>query len=267
MTDRLKKIFSAKEQKTKLITYFVGCHPTYAVSLAAIKSAIDNGASIIELGYPTSEASAEGPIIKAAHDRCLKNGVNLKEVIKLAAEIRNYNNEVGIILMGYMANLYLYPIEKFTKDAAKAGVDGVLVVDAPHELKEENILRAELEKNKLGLIKLISPTTTTERLEMITKLAKGFIYCVNVKGITGVKKAEKDEVTAMINKIKKFSNLPVCSGFGIKTPEDAKIIAGSGCEGIVIGSTLVEEIETNLEDKKLPQIIGNKIKSFVNILN
>ena len=143
MTDRLKKIFSAKEQKTKLITYFVGCHPTYAVSLAAIKSAIDNGASIIELGYPTSEASAEGPIIKAAHDRCLKNGVNLKEVIKLATEIRNYNNEVGIILMGYMANLYLYPIEKFTKDAVKAGVDGVLVVDAPHELKEENILRAE----------------------------------------------------------------------------------------------------------------------------
>ena len=146
MSERLKKIFESKTPKTKLVSYFVGCYPDYKTCLRLIKQAIDNGVSIIECGYPTSEASAEGPVIKAAHDKVLENGDTLKDIIKLVEEIRNYNQEVGIVMMGYIANLYKYPITKFVNDINNAGADACLVVDAPHELKEENILRGELKK-------------------------------------------------------------------------------------------------------------------------
>ena len=144
MSERLKKIFQSNNPKTKLVAYFVGCYPDYKKSLELIKKAIDNGVSVIECGYPTSEASAEGPVIKIAHDKVLENGDTLKDIIKLVSEIRNYNQEVGIVLMGYIANLYKYPISKFVTDISDAGADACLVVDAPHELKEENILNHHL---------------------------------------------------------------------------------------------------------------------------
>ena len=110
MSERLNKIFNNKGSKTKLIAYFVGCHPTYEKSLEIIKAAIDNGVSIVEIGYSTSEASAEGPVIKAAQDRVIANGSSLQDVIKLAKEIRSYNKNVGIILMGYISNIFMFPI-------------------------------------------------------------------------------------------------------------------------------------------------------------
>ena len=171
MSERLKKIFESKIPKTKLVAYFVGCDPDYKSSLETIKQAIDNGVSIIEVGYCTSEASAEGPIIKEAHDHVLSNGGSLKETIKLIQDIRNYNSEVGILLMGYIANLYKYPIKKFVKDITDADADACLVVDAPHELKEENQLREQLNKNSLSLIKLVAPTTDEKRLKDIINMS------------------------------------------------------------------------------------------------
>ena len=267
LSERLKRIFESKNPKTKLVAYFVGCHPNYKTSLKIIKQAIDNGISVVELGFCTSEASAEGPIIKAAHDRCLKNKVSLKDNVKLAKEIRKYNDKVGIIHMGYIANLYMYPITKFVEDIAKAESDGVLVVDAPHELKEENILREKLNSYNLSLIKLVAPTTPDARLKLIANLASGFIYCVNVKGITGVKSALQSDVSKMIKKIKSVTSIPVCSGFGIKTPKDAKMISKTGCNGIVVGTTIVSYIEKNLKNKNLPQKIGKLVKSFSKELN
>lgn len=267
MSKRLKKIFNSKSPKTKLVGYFVGCHPNYKTSLELIKRSIDSGISVIELGYCTSEASAEGPIIKAAHDRCLKNKFSLKDNIKLAKEIRKYSDEVGIIHMGYIANLYMYPIPKFVNDIAKAGSDGVLVVDAPHELKEENLLREKLNSYNLSLIKLVAPTTPDDRLKQIVNLASGFLYSVNVKGVTGMKKAVQEDVLGMVKKIKSQTSLPVCSGFGIKTPKDAKMIAKTNCQGVVVGSTIVAYIEKNLKDKNLPKKIGKLIKSFTKELD
>ena len=116
MSERLKKIFSAQKPKTKFVAYFVGCHPTYEKSLDIIKASIDNGTSIVEIGYSTSEASAEGPIIKAAQDRVIANKSSLKDVINLAKEVRNYNKDVGIILMGYISNLFMFPIPNFVKE-------------------------------------------------------------------------------------------------------------------------------------------------------
>ena len=139
MSKRLENIFSKAKPKTKLIAYFVGCHPTFDRSFEIIKEAIINGVSIVELGFSNSEASAEGPIIKAAQDRVLENNITLDDVLNLAKKIREFNQDVGIILMGYISNLYKYSIEKFVKKLKGYDLDGCLVVDAPHELKEENI--------------------------------------------------------------------------------------------------------------------------------
>ncbi len=263
MSDRLKKIFLSKEPKTKFIAYFVGCHPTYKKSLEIIKQSIDNGVSIIEIGYSTSEASAEGPIIKAAQDRVIANGSSLKDVINLAKEVRNYNDNVGIILMGYISNLFMFPIKNFVKEIKKIDIDGVLVVDAPHELKEEQILREELYENNIALIKLVAPTTPEERLKKICDLGTGYIYCLNYSGTSGVKSAKLENVKNLINKIKKFSKIPICSGFGIKTPNDAKEISSFDIQGVIVGTAFVDFIEKNLNDKQLPENVGKITKTFV----
>ncbi len=266
MSERLKKIFESNNPTTKLVAYFVGCYPDYKTSLETIKQAIDNGVSIIEVGYCTSEASAEGPIIKEAHDHVLANGGTLKETIKLVKDIRKYNAEVGILLMGYIANLYKYPINEFVKDINDAGADACLVVDAPHELKEENQLREQLNKKNLSLIKLVAPTTDDIRLQNIINISSGFIYQVNVAGVTGVKEAKNEDVNNFVKRIKKLTDIPICSGFGIKTPADAKNIANSGTNGIVIGSAFVKYIQENLKTTNLPQKLGKYVKSFVEVL-
>ncbi len=262
MSERLKKIFESKSPKTKLVSYFVGCYPDYKTSLQLIKQAIDNGVSIIECGYPTSEASAEGPVIKAAHDKVLENGDTLKNIIKLVEEIRNYNQEVGIVMMGYIANLYKYPIPKFVSDISNAGVDACLVVDAPHELKEENILRKELSKKNLSLIKLLAPTTDESRLKEIIKISSGFLYQVNVAGVTGDKSANEADVSSFVKRIQSFTKLPICSGFGIKSPKDALKIANTGCQGVIVGSAFVKYIQDNIENKDLPSSLGKYISTF-----
>ena len=267
MSERLKKIFETPNPKTKLVSYFVGCYPDYKTCLELIKEAIDNGVSIIECGYPTSEASAEGPVIKKAHDKVLENGDTIKDIIKLVSEIRNYNNDVGIVMMGYIANLYKYPITKFVSDIHKAGADACLVVDAPHELKEENILREELNKTGLSLIKLVAPTTDDNRLQDIVKLSSGFLYQVNVSGVTGVKSANQTDVESFVKRIQNLTKIPICSGFGIKSPEDAIKIAKTGCQGVIVGSAFVKYIQDNLTDKNLPLNLGKYVKSFTKELN
>jgi len=262
LSERLKKIFDSNSPKTKLVSYFVGCYPNYKTCLELIKQAIENGVSIIECGYPTSEASAEGPVIKAAHDKVLKNGDTLKDIIKLVAEIRNYNKEVGIVMMGYIANLYKYPIPEFVNDISKAGADACLVVDAPHELKEENILREELNKKGLSLIKLVAPTTDDRRLQEIVKISSGFLYQVNVTGVTGVKSANEADVENFVKRIQALTKIPICSGFGIKSPEDAIKISKTSCQGVIVGSAFVKYIQDNIVDKNLPLNLGKYVKSF-----
>ena len=266
LSERFKKIFENSSPKTKLVSYFVGCYPTPNQSFELIKQAIDNGVSIIEVGYVTSEASAEGSTIKSAHDHVLEKGYTLNDTIKLVEKIRDYNKDVGIVLMGYIANLYKYQIKKFVDDIKKAGADAVLVVDAPHELKEENELRHSLNTNGLSLIKLAAPTTDQKRLENIVKISSGFLYQVNVSGVTGDKSADETDVINFVKRIKNLTNIPVCSGFGIKTPEDAKKVANSGCNGVIVGSTFVKYIQDNINAPDLTQSFGKQVKSFSEVL-
>ena len=263
MSNRFKKIFSNKSQKTKMIAYFVACYPNFEKSLEIIKKSIDAGVNICEIGFPTQEASGEGIVIKNAHDHCLQRNVTLKDTIKLAKAVRNYNNDVGIILMGYMSNIFKYPIKNFVSDLASVDADGCLVVDAPHELREENELRNLMNKKNLSLIKLVAPATKEERLKKLSNLFSGWVYSLNFSGISGSKSANLEDVKNMIKKIKTYTDLPVCSGFGIKTPGDAKKMTQTGCDGVIVGSSIVEYIGKNLNDTKLPKNVGNIIKTFV----
>lgn len=266
LSKRLDKIFQTDKDKPKLITFFTGCDPTYEMSLEILKESAKNGSNILEIGYPTSEASAEGPIIKKSHDRVIAQKIGLPKTIQLAKDLRSSNKDVGIVLMGYISNVFKYSIPKFAKDIAGV-VDAVLCVDAPHEIHEEQELRTELKKYDVDLIKLVAPTTSDKRISEIAKISSGFIYSLNVKGISGVKKADIKEVSSMIKRIKSLTKTPVISGFGIKNPEDAKLIAKTGCSGVVIGSTFVEFIEKNINDKKLPQMVGKMVKTFKDALS
>ena len=266
MSNRFKKIFANKSPKTKMIAYFVACYPNFEQSLEIIKKSIDAGVSICEIGFPTQEASGEGIVIKNAHDHCLERNITLKETLKLARAVRDYNKDVGIILMGYMSNVFKYPIDNFVKDLVATDSDGCLIVDAPHELKEENELRDALNDNGLSLIKLAAPTTDQKRLEDIVKISSGFIYQVNVSGVTGVKSANETDVANFVKRIKSLTKIPVCSGFGIKSPEDAKKVANSGCNGVIVGSTFVKYIQDNINAPDLTQSFGKQVQSFSEVL-
>ena len=246
-----------------MIAYFVACYPNFEQSLEIIKKSIDAGVSICEIGFPTQEASGEGIVIKNAHDHCLERNITLKDTLKLARAVRDYNKDVGIILMGYMSNVFKYPIDNFVKDLAAADSDGCLIVDAPHELKEEQQLRNALNRENLSLIKLVAPTTTEERLKKLSKLFSGWVYSLNFSGITGSKSVDLDEVKKMIKRIKNHTDLPICSGFGIKSPEDAKKIANAGCDGVIVGSSIVDYITRNIDDTKLPENVGKITETFV----
>lgn len=262
--NRLQTIF--KTNKKVLITFVTGCDPDYETSLEILKALSTNGSKICEIGFYNAESAADGPVISRACERASKAGGELFKVIQLASDLRKFNSEVGIVLMGYISNIFKYGLEKFAEDSAKAGVDAILVVDLPEETSEENLLRELLKNKKISLIKLIAPNTPDERIKNLTSIASGFVYSLNVKGVSGTKKAEKNEVENLYNRIKKTTDLPVCAGFGISTPEEAKNISDTGVNGIIIGSKLITIIEENLGKTK--QIIAQKVSEYVkNISN
>jgi len=266
--NRLEHLFARNKGNTTFVSFFMGCDPNYKKSLSILLEAAKSGSDILEIGFANSEASSEGPIIQAASERALKAGGNLNRVIKLAADVRKRDKKVSIVLMGYISNIFMYPMDKFVKDIAKADIDGILVIDCPHETVEENKLRELLSKHDICLIKLIAPTTTQNRIKEIVKISRGLIYEVNVKGITGVKTAELGSVKNMIKKIKKYTDLPICSGFGIKNSKDARVMSKSGAEGIVMGSSLVDIVAKNskLNEKKIATKVGNYIKNILSNL-
>ena len=268
LTNRLNKIFqNLKVNNEKaLVTFSVSGYPNEETSLEICKAVSDGGAHIHEINIPAEEAQADGPIIQLANIESIKKGITLDKTIHMASQLRAYNPELGICLMGYLNNIFIYGIEKFAKNISEAGVDAVICVDLPTDVKEEKQIRDALKKVGISLIKLITPTTNENRIKEITKDAESFIYSVNLKGITGVKTVQVNEANQQIDRIKKYTNLPVVSGFGIKNPQDAKEIAKSNCDGVVVGSQIVKYIQENMDDKNLPQKVGSYVKSFVEVL-
>ena len=163
--------------------------------------------------------------------------------------------------MGYLNNLFIYGINKFAKDISGV-IDAVICVDLPSDVIEEKQLREALKKENIALIKLITPTTSDERIKEIVKDAEGFVYSVNVEGQTGVKSANIDRVNSQIERIKKFTKIPVVSGFGIKNKEDVKTFSKSKADGIVLGSAIVKKIKEKCHETRDKHIVANFLKDY-----
>jgi tryptophan synthase alpha chain len=272
LENRISNIFKdlKSENKKAFISFTTAGFPNKDTSLEIMKSIVDSGAHIHEISFPHAEAQADGPIIQLANIESIKNGINFDKVIGIAKEVRAYNQQIGLVMMGYLNNIFIYGIEKFAKEVSGI-IDAVICVDLPADVVEEAQLKQALKKENIALIKLITPTTSDERIKTLVEDADGFIYSVNVAGITGVKSAEIDKVNSQISRIKKYTSLPVVSGFGIKTVEDVRNFSQSNADGVVIGSAIVEKIQEiskqDTDKKNIAKFIEGFCSELIKNLN
>jgi tryptophan synthase alpha chain len=202
------------------------------------------GADIIEIGMPFTDPMADGPAIQAAGLRALKAGMTLKKTLAMVRAFREHDNATPLVLMGYYNPIYIYGVDKFLVDAKSAGVDGLIIVDLPPEEDSELCLPAM--KAGLNFIRLATPTTDDKRLPAVLANTSGFVYYVSITGITGSASADTVQVGEAVARIKRHTRLPVCVGFGIRTPEAARGIAQSA-DGAVVGTALVDALRASLD--------------------
>ncbi len=230
------------ESKPALVAYVTCGDPDLATTREIILAAIKAGASTIELGVPFSDPVADGPVIQRASERALKHNTSLEQVLKLAAEIREHSQSVGLIVFTYLNPILRMGLEKFCKVARLAGADGVLVTDLPVEESAEYIRAAK--SHDLATVFLAAPTSPDARLKQITQASTGFVYAVSRTGITGTRKQTSSDAQDLVRRIRKFTKKPIAVGFGISTPEQFQAV-GRYAEAAAIGSAIVEIIERN----------------------
>lgn len=249
MKGRIEQRFAETQNKGRkaFIPFIMGCDPDYKTSLEILNKLPDAGADIIEIGMPFSDPMADGPTIQEAGLRALKSGATLKKVLQLVKEFRKGNKTTPIILMGYFNPIYNWGAAKFVDAAKAAGVDGLLIVDLPPE--EDKELSPYCLKTGIALIKLIAPTSTRNRMQVVTEKASGFLYYVSIAGITGTKTADISGIKKSLTELRKVTDLPVAVGFGIKSAAQVKEVA-KFADAVVVGSALVGKIKDNLKNKK-----------------
>jgi tryptophan synthase alpha chain len=239
----------AAARRAGLVTYVMAGDPDTARALAILRGLPAAGADLIELGFPFSDPMAEGPPIQRAAGRALSGGMTLKGTLDLVAAFRVTDQATPVILMGYMNPLLTHGLEAFARDAAAAGVDGLIVVDCPPE--EAGPLADALDAAGVSLIRLATPTTDDKRLPVVLRRTSGFVYYVSVAGVTGVKEASAEAVAPNVARIKAASGLPVAVGFGIKTPERAAEVARVA-DACVVGSALVDAVAEAIAQNRDP---------------
>jgi tryptophan synthase alpha chain len=193
---------------------------------------------------PFTDPMADGPAVQASGLRALKAGMTLKKTLSMVREFRQSDASTPLVLMGYYNPIYIYGVDKFLSDAKSAGVDGLIIVDLPPEEDAELCLPAI--KAGLNFIRLATPTTDDKRLPAVLANTSGFVYYVSITGITGSAAADSAAVAQAVGRIKRHTKLPVCVGFGIRTPETARAIAGSA-DGAVVGTALVDALRNSLD--------------------
>jgi tryptophan synthase alpha chain len=231
------------EGRAAFVAYVMAGDPDAATALDILKGLPGAGADIIELGYPFSDPMAEGPPIQRAAQRALAKGMTLKGTLDLVRAFREGDEATPVILMGYLNPLITWGFDGFAREAAAAGVDGVIVVDCPPE--EADPLADAFDAAGISLIRLATPTSDDHRLTTVVRRTSGFVYYVSVAGVTGVKEADADAVAPAVARVRKASGLPVAVGFGIRTPERAAEIARVA-DAAVVGSALVDEVAASL---------------------
>jgi len=258
--NRIKQKFNILRKKGEkaLVGFVTGGDPDLKKSMEIIMTMIDSGIDILELGVPFSDPTADGPVIQKASKRALKNHVTLEDILNMAGEIRK-KTQIPIIIFTYYNPVFVMGVQTFCKKAIKNGADGVLIVDLPFEESNEFLQFKEAEK--LSLIRLIAPVTNEDRMKMITKSASGFIYLISKTGITGSSGFNAKKTSLIAKNLKSVIDLPICTGFGISTPDHVKEVAKFS-DGIVIGSAFVKIIEENLANQNLLKIIRQTTIKF-----
>ena len=257
MTTRIDARFAelAKQGRSALVAYLMAGDPDPKTSLDIIKALPRAGADMIEIGMAFTDPMADGPSIQAAGLRALKAGMTLKKTLEMIRDFRKDDNATPVVLMGYYNPIYIYGVDKFLVDAKSAGIDGLIVVDLPPE--EDTELCIPAMKAGLNFIRLATPTTDDKRLPAVLANTSGFVYYVSITGITGSGSADSTVVGEAVARIKRHTKLPVCVGFGIRTPEAARAIA-ENANGAVVGTALVDALRASLdsEGRATPKTVG-----------
>jgi len=249
------------QKRAALIPFFVIGDPDYASSLAVVKSAVDAGADILELGIPFSDPIADGPTIQKADVRAIRSGMTVHRALQFIKDLRASGapyTEIPIGLLMYFNLVHQYGLDKFFRDFHDAGVNSVLVADCSIDDADE--IAGPAGAVGLDTVFMVTPNTAPARMRLIASKTTGFIYTVSLLGVTGSRQALSDTVTKLIRQLKCATKVPVCVGFGVSTPEHARTIADAGADGVIIGSRLVAMMESHPND---PAGAATEIAAFL----
>jgi len=249
---RIERIFEERQAEGRklLVSFFTAGDPHPEATVPLMHAVVQAGVDILELGVPFSDPMAEGPVIQAACERALRHQVSLERVLEMVREFRTTDDETPVVLMGYANPVEIMGYQRFAAAAAAAGVDGVITVDLPPEEGVE--LNDALIQHDMDPILLVAPTTRTERLKKISSAARGFIYYVSLRGVTGAASLNVDEVAEKIAEMRKITELPIGVGFGISDAKSAAAVA-SVADAVVVGSALVRLVEQHQHDAQAMQ--------------
>lgn len=234
-----------KEHRSAFVPFVTAGDPDADTFLEIVQKLPGAGADIIEIGIPFSDPMADGPTNQASYLRALRAGMTLVKLLELVRRFRKSNDKTPLVLMGAYNPIHAYGTARFARDAAEAGVDGLLIVDLPVE--EDDVLRLPAASQGIDMIRLLAPTTDDARLKAVLDGATGYLYYASIAGITGTKTYAEADVRASLRRIRSATNLPCVVGFGIRTPEQARDIAGIA-DGAVVGSSIVARIETSVAE-------------------
>ena len=238
----VKKFDGLKKKKKKaLIVFMTAGDPSLKKNEALALAFEKEGVDLIELGVPFSDPLADGPVIQAASQRSLQRGTNLKKILALVQAIRK-KSQLPLVLMSYLNPIWYYGVGRFALDAKKAGVDGVIVPDLPPDEGRE--IGSAFRRQGLALIYLLAPTSGPERQKNVARASSGFVYYVSLTGVTGVRQELSKELSKQVRAVKRATRLPVCVGFGVSTPEQAKAVARTA-DGVIVGSAVVRALHEN----------------------
>jgi tryptophan synthase alpha chain len=260
MTGRLESAFERlkREGRTGFVAFVTTGYPSIEATLEAVPALVEGGADIIELGVPFSDPIGEGPTIQQASFAALENGVTPEACFDVLRKLRAGGLDVPVILMGYYNPILAYGIEDFCREAAAAGADGFIVVDLPPE--ESGLLHKACRENGLSVIYLLAPTSTDERIRHVSELASGFIYCVSLTGVTGVREELPESLPAFVERVRKASRLPIAVGFGISQPKHFQAV-GRIADAAVVGSAIVE-----LMGRADPSQLRAKVREYAEVV-
>ena len=254
---RIEPVMSAllAQKRKALISYVTAGFPFADITPALMHGMVAGGADVIELGVPFSDPSADGPVIQKAGDRALAFGIGLVQVLAMVREFRLQDNKTPVVLMGYANPVEAYDFKRgpdaFVRDAAAAGIDGILIVDYPPE--ECVDFAAKLRALNMDLIFLLAPTSTPERMAQVARVASGYVYYVSLKGVTGSGALDIDAVEAMLPRIRQHVSVPVGVGFGIRDAATAKAISRVA-DAVVIGSKIIQLIDQQPREQVVPVV-------------